>query len=146
METPHETTYSGERHARILVAEDDVEMRRLVIESLRADGHEAVDVTDGGQLLIQITNFYRLRPDPEPIDLVVTDIRMPVCSGLEIVEALRNAHWTTPIVIMTAFGDGETRTRAKDLGAVLLDKPFKMKTLREIVRVLLLRRTTPPED
>lgn len=137
MDTPHESIYSDGRHARILVAEDDVEMRRLVIESLRADGHDAVDVTDGGQLLIQITNFYRLRPNPEPIDLVVTDIRMPVCSGLEIVEALRNAKWTTPIVIMTAFGDQQTRARAKDLGAILLDKPFKMKTLRALVRVLL---------
>ncbi len=127
METPFETSYSMGRRARILVAEDDAEMRRLVIESLRADGHEAVDVTDGGQLLVQITSFY----------LVVTDVRMPVCSGLEIVQALRDADWSTPIVIMTAFGDNETRTRAKNLGAVLLDKPFKMKTLREIVRALL---------
>lgn len=137
METPFETSYSMGRRARILVAEDDAEMRRLVIESLSADGHEAVDVTDGGQLLVQITSFYRLRPDPDPIDLVVTDVRMPVCSGLEIVQALRDADWATPIVIMTAFGDDETRTRAKSLGAVLLDKPFKMKTLREIVRALL---------
>ena len=137
------TSYPGEtqhtRHARILVAEDDLEMRRLVLESLRSDGHDAVDVSDGGQLLIHLTSIYRLRPDPEPIDMVVTDIRMPVCNGLEIVQGLRDADWTTPVVIMTAFGDAETRTRAARLGAVLLDKPFKMKTLRAIVRDLLTR-------
>ncbi len=131
------------RPARILVAEDDLEMRRLVVESLRADGHDAIDVTDGGQLLIQLTSFYRLRPDPDPIDLVVTDIRMPTCNGLDIVEALREAHWATPIIIMTAFGDPETRARAKSLGAVLLDKPFKMQTLRGVVRYLVGESTIP---
>jgi DNA-binding response OmpR family regulator len=137
------TVHPGEtertRHARILVAEDDLEMRRLVIESLRVDGHEAVDVSDGGQLLRQLTSLYRLRPDPEPIDMVVTDIRMPVCSGLEIVQGLRDADWTTPVVIMTAFGDAQTRAQAARLGAVLLDKPFKMMTLRSIVSDLLAR-------
>ncbi len=135
--TPHpsETT----RHARILVAEDDLEMRRLVMESLRSDGHDAVDVSDGGQLLVHLTSLYRLRPDPDPIDMVVTDIRMPVCSGLEIVQGLRNAEWTTPVVIMTAFGDAQTRAHAARLGAVLLDKPFKMSTLRLIVHDLLGR-------
>jgi DNA-binding response OmpR family regulator len=127
------------RRARILVAEDDLEMRRLVIESLRADGHDAVDVSDGGQLLMQLTSLYRLRPDPDPIDMVVTDIRMPVCNGLEIVQGLRDADWTTPVVIMTAFGDIETRTRATRLGAVLLNKPFKMTMLRAVVRDLLTR-------
>jgi DNA-binding response OmpR family regulator len=127
------------RHARILVAEDDLEMRRLVLESLRSDGHDAVDVSDGGQLLVHLTSIYRLRPDPEPIDVVVTDIRMPVCSGLDIVQGLRDAEWTTPVVIMTAFGDAKTRAHAARLGAVLLDKPFKMSTLRSIVRDLLAR-------
>ena len=114
-------------------------MRRLVMESLRVDGHEAVDVSDGGQLLRHLTSLHRLRPNPEPIDMVVTDIRMPVCSGLEIVQGLRDAEWTTPVVIMTAFGDANTRAQAARLGAVLLDKPFKMITLRSIVRDLLTR-------
>ena len=132
------------RPARILVAEDDVEMRRLVIESLRRDGHDPVDITDGGQLLVHLTNFYRLHPQPDPIDLVVTDIRMPVCSGLEIVQGLRDAEWTTPIIIMTAFGDAETRAQAKSLGAVLLDKPFKMRALRAIVRAMLAPKPKRP--
>lgn len=109
------------------------------MEALHSDGHEAVDVSDGGQLLRHLTSLYRLRPDPEPIDMVVTDIRMPVCSGLEIVQGLRDADWTTPVVIMTAFGDAHTRAQAALLGAVLLDKPFKMITLRSIVRDLLQR-------
>ncbi len=112
-------------------------MRKLVVEALQKDGYEVIGVQDGSQLLIRITNHYRLRPDPEPIDLIVTDIRMPVVSGLDIVQSLRDADWTTPIVIMTAFGNVETRLRAEALGAVLLDKPFKLELLRLVVRNLL---------
>jgi DNA-binding response OmpR family regulator len=122
---------------RILVAEDDPEMRRLIIESLQKDGYDVVDVADGAQLLVRITSYYRLHPDPEPIDLIVTDVQMPVVNGLDIVKGLRDARWTTPIVIMTAFGDDEMRARVKALGALLLDKPFKMNALRTIVRTLL---------
>lgn len=114
-------------------------MRRVVLESLRKDGYEVVDVTDGGQLLIRITSHYRLRPDPEPIDLIVTDIRMPVVGGLDIVQSLRDADWTTPIVIMTAFADDEMRRRARRLDAVVIDKPFEMNRLREIVTKQLAR-------
>lgn len=124
------------RPARILVAEDDVEMRRLVLESLARDGYDLVDVTDAGQLLLRLGVSQRTQENP--IDLVITDIRMPVCSGLEIARSLRDAHWTMPIVMMTAFGDAETREHARNLGAVLIDKPFKMKTLRSLVRTLLV--------
>jgi DNA-binding response OmpR family regulator len=126
-----------ERPPRVLVAEDDREMRRLVIDALRRDGYDVVDVTDGGQLLVRITEFYRLRPAPDPIDLIVTDVRMPVCSGFDIIQGLRDAAWLTPVIIMTAFGDDEARARAKKLNAVLLDKPFEMNTLRNHVRELL---------
>ena len=125
------------RPARILVAEDDLEMRRLVIDSLRRDGHDVVDVTDGGQLLVRISDFYRLCSTPEPIDLILTDVQMPVCTGFDIIKGLRDAHWATPVIIMTAFGDADARARAKKLNAVLLDKPFEMIALRTHVRELL---------
>jgi DNA-binding response OmpR family regulator len=125
------------RRPRILVAEDDLEMRRVVIDCLRRDGYDVVDVTDGGQLLVRITEIYRLRPAPEPIDLILTDVRMPVCSGFDIIEGLREANWVTPVIIMTAFGDDEARARAAKLNAVLLDKPFEMSALRTHVQELL---------
>ena len=75
-------TLSTSPRPRVLVAEDDREMRRLVIDSLRRGGYDVVDVTDGGQLLLRITDFYRLRPAAAAIDLIVSDIRMPVVSGL----------------------------------------------------------------
>ncbi len=112
-------------------------MRRLVIDALRRDGYEVVDVSDGGQLLLRITDIFRLRPSPDPIDLILTDVQMPTCNGFDIIEGLRDAHWTTPVIIMTAFGDDAARARAKSLNAVLLDKPFAMAALRAEVRELL---------
>ncbi len=118
-------------------------MRRLVIDCMRRDGYDVVDVTDGGQLLLRITDFFRLRPAPAPIDLIVTDVRMPVCSGFDILQGLRDAEWMTPVILMTAFSDDDARVRARALGAILLDKPFEMAVLREHARELLQSAARP---
>lgn len=125
------------RPARIVVAEDDFEMRRLVADCLRKEGYEVHEVSDGGELLLRIEDSFFMRRAPVPVDLFVTDIRMPVYTGLEIVTGLREAGLDMPVIIMTAFGNPETRERAEALGAALLDKPFKMEQLRALVRRLL---------
>ena len=122
---------------RILVADDDAEMRRLVVDTLVEDGYLVAAVADGGEVMRRITDSCRATPLLPRVDLVVTDVRMPVSNGLDLVHAMRNAKWTIPIVIMTAFADPETRARAESLGATLLDKPFKMGELRELVRDML---------
>lgn len=125
---------------RVLVADDDVEMRRLVAESLRKDDYEVIEEADGGRLLVRIAAIYTLGGTRDPVDLIVSDIRMPVCSGLDILKGLRDAHWNTPVILMTAFGDDETRARAEKLGALLFDKPLHMSVLRLVVRDLLAKR------
>lgn len=125
----------GHSPRRVLVAEDDTEMRRIVVEALRKDGYDVREAPDGGRLLIAITAQYD-DPDAE-VDLIISDIRMPVCSGLQIVESLRQARWKVPVILVTAFGDDDTRARASSLGAVLFDKPFAIDALREVVRNLL---------
>jgi len=135
------STPDVDQPARIVVAEDDFEMRRLVADCLRKEGYEVHEVADGAQLLLRIEDSFFLRSVPAPIDLFVTDIRMPVHTGFEIVRGLREAGLKTPVVIMTAFGNPETRERAEALGAALLDKPFKMEVLRALVRRLLRQGT-----
>jgi DNA-binding response OmpR family regulator len=71
------------------------------------------------------------------VDLILTDVHMPGCSGLDVIEVLRDADWKTPVIVMTAFGDDETRARAEQLGAVMLEKPFRLDSLRAAVRVSL---------
>lgn len=122
---------------RVLVAEDDLELRRIVVEALRKDGYETREATDGGRLLVELTTRYL--EDAIELDLIISDIRMPICTGLDIVEALRRARCAVPVILMTAFGDDETRRRADALGAVLFDKPFAMDDLRTAVTNLAPR-------
>jgi DNA-binding response OmpR family regulator len=119
---------------RILLAEDDDEMRALVACVLRTDGYQVTEVRDGGRLLVQIASAYRAQGRDAACDVFVSDIRMPVCSGVEILEGLRRAHWTTPVILMTAFGNSATRRRAEALGAIVFDKPFDLDALRAAVR------------
>jgi two-component system OmpR family response regulator len=126
----------------VLVAEDDADMRRLVVEVLVADGCVVEQVPDGGRLLVELSQ--QIPRDLEAIDLIVSDIRMPVTSGLEILEALRAAHCWTPVILMTAFGDDATRAHAEMLGALLFDKPFDLDDLRTAVMNLLHRDERAP--
>ena len=120
---------------RILVAEDDHEMRRLVSDWLGREGYEVIEVSDGGQLLLRLVRELHGRMVwDEAIDLILTDVRMPGRNGLDVIESLRSALRETPVIVMTAFGDRETRVLAMKLRAVLLDKPFRREQLVAAVR------------
>ncbi len=116
--------------ARILLAEDNREMRDMVAASLRDDGYEVVVANDGGELLTRLATAALSHNPADGYDLIVSDIRMPVCNGLTVLEEIRRSHWTTPIILMTAFGDAETRARVEKQGGVLFDKPFDLDDLR----------------
>ena len=119
---------------RVLVAEDDPDMRRLIATSLRMAGNKVVEATDGIDVLDRMETTIRdLCPDA--FDVIVSDINMPGLSGLDVLAALRCTHWTTPVVLITAFGDEETRAEARELGAAaILDKPLDSEALRSAVR------------
>jgi CheY-like chemotaxis protein len=121
---------------RVLVAEDDPEMRRLVVDGLRKDGHEVVEAHDGASMLVCLAEAFHEDHTLERIDAIVSDMRMPVWGGLELLERLTEAGWRIPSILMTAFGDEDTRRRAARVGAMLLEKPFSMGELRTAVKRL----------
>ena len=112
-------------------------MRRIVVETLQKAGYAVSEVPDGGRLLVTLAREYLHKDDADFVDLLISDIRMPVCSGLQILEQLRAVHCRTPAILITAFGDDATRQRARSLGALLLDKPFQMSELHALVAGLL---------
>jgi DNA-binding NtrC family response regulator len=76
-----------------------------------------------------------LARDGRPLDLIITDVRMHGVTGLEILAGLRENDWSTPVILMTAFGDAELHAEAMRLGALaVLDKPFELDALRTLVR------------
>jgi CheY-like chemotaxis protein len=125
--------------ARVLVAEDDREMRRLVVESLRKDGHDVTEAADGGRLLVRLAEVFDRDPAMAAVDIIVSDVRMPICSGLDLIERMFEARWRIPCILMTAFGDDDIRRRAGAVGALLLDKPLSLDELREAVGRLARR-------
>jgi DNA-binding response OmpR family regulator len=122
-----------------LLAEDDADLRALVAGALRADHVEVVEVKDGGRMLVELASAYAAGDVHEKYDLLVSDVRMPVCSGIQILESLRSARWNTPAILMTAFGDEPTRRRALGLGALFFPKPFDVDDLRAAAWHLLGR-------
>ncbi len=117
---------------RILLAEDDAEMRALVSDDLRRAGYSVVECADGAALLRRLDSANRTQG--LGVDLVVSDVRMPELTGLEVLERLRGADPFTPYIVVTAFGSAETRRAAARLGAIaVLDKPFDIKDLLRLV-------------
>ena len=110
-------------------------MLEILIEILRADGYEVQGANDGGRMLVQLTKGPKHHSND--VDLIISDINMPVVSGIQMVETLRVAHCDVPIILMTGFGDARTRMHAEALGAVLFDKPFGLDDLRSVVVQLL---------
>jgi DNA-binding response OmpR family regulator len=123
----------GKGLRRIVVAEDDREMRRLVAAALTKDGYLVEEAPDGPRLLVRV-----IEADP-PVDLVISDHRMPVSSGLQVLAGLRDAGWTIPFILVSAFGDKTLRSEAEKLNAIFLDKPFELDVLRVIVHAALAR-------
>jgi CheY-like chemotaxis protein len=127
--------------ARILLAEDDRELRALIASALRDDGFEVVAVEDGNTLVDHLADGMAADGSLDGYDLIISDIRMPGFTALEIMTGLRRLLASTPIVLITAFGDPKTHERARRLGAAaVFDKPFDVDELTRAVVKLLEER------
>jgi CheY-like chemotaxis protein len=136
---PEQASDVMRRAPRILLAEDDDEMRSLVGQLLRRDGYDVVECPNGVGLLDYLSTFLG-RSEPEHFDLVISDIRMPGLTGLEVVGGLHRRPDFPPTILMTAFGDEQTHAEAEEIGvAAMFDKPFDMHELMAKVR-----ETVPP--
>jgi DNA-binding response OmpR family regulator len=131
-------------HKRIVVAEDDPDLRHLITLGLQMDGREVVEVADGGDLFTLLAATLGREGEPSPFDVIVSDVRMPGWSGLEVLAGLQLYAEAPPVVLITGFGDDELHAEARRLGAVAtLDKPFDIDHLRAVIAALVLRRPAP---
>ena len=129
----------------ILLIEDDAEMRRLVSLVLERDGYDVVAVADGDEALDWL-GLCLFDGSLEHVPaLIVSDIRLPQFSGLELLEGLLCSTADVPVILITAFPSEETYAEAFELGAVrVLAKPFDLETLRLAVHAVLDPRPAPP--
>jgi len=123
---------------RILLVEDDPEMRRMLAVLLRRDGYGVTEVADGDEALEWLgTGLLDGEPSRIPA-LIVSDVRLPSLSGLDILAGARLWPRRIPVILITGFGDEDLHEQARALGAVcVLDKPFPISSLRSAVRFAL---------
>jgi CheY-like chemotaxis protein len=140
-----DTSDAGSRAVRILIAEDDADGREALSVALRETGAEVDVVADGGRLLVALASHYRPgNAAPRP-DLIVTDVIMPVCSGLSVFEALRAAHWRTPVIVISAVDSPTVRSSAANHGATFMLKPIDLDNfLRTAQRLIAAAKLCGP--
>lgn len=123
--------------ARILLAEDDDNVREFVLRALMHAGHEVVEASDGG-LASEIVVAEEGR-----FDLLLSDIKMPVMDGIALALSVAASHPGLTIVLMTGFAD--QRERAHGLDQLIYDvipKPFTLQALMDKVSDALTGKPT----
>ena len=119
---------------RVLLAEDDRQMRSLLASALRSEGYTVTECHDGDQVVDRIVT-----PSHEvDFDLIISDVRMPGHTGLEVLDAGRQLAGFPPMILITAFGSDSLHARAQRLGAIaVFDKPFDIDDLVNKVTKIL---------
>src|SRR6202142_251833 len=110
----------------ILIVEDEAKMRRLLELNLGEDGFTTLSAGDAE------AGLKLLRENP--IDLVLTDLKLPGMNGLEFLQAIKRQNASLPVVVMTAFGSVETAVEAMKAGASdYVLKPFSLTEMRMVI-------------
>jgi len=119
--------------ARVLVIDDEVDVRRLLAAGLGADGHTVLEAADGDEGVAVLGR--------QAVDLVITDIVMPNKEGFETIIELRKTHPWLKIIAISGGGimsGTDTLRVARSLGAhATLHKPFRVGDLRRTVAACL---------
>ena len=117
--------------ARILVVDDEPDLEALVVQKFRHQIREGALVFLFAHDGVEALKLLQATPD---IDMVITDINMPGMSGLELLPKAKAARPDVPIIMITAYGDAETKRKALEGGAeALLTKPIDFGMLRNEV-------------
>jgi CheY-like chemotaxis protein len=132
---PHDRYVATEqRPRRVIVADDEPDVLCLVAAALRGFGYEITQACNGAQLLDEIGDALLSGNPTKRPDIIIADIRMPGLTGLEILASVRQAHWRTGVILMTAYADQEIREEAQRLGAdAFFAKPFDVDNLMTAV-------------
>jgi DNA-binding NtrC family response regulator len=110
--------------AKILVADDEQNLRRVLAAMLKRDGHEVVQAASGLEAIDRIAD----------VDVVITDLRMPGADGMEVLRTVARTHPQIPVIMITAFGTVGHAVEAIKAGAFdYIEKPFEQDAIRAIV-------------
>ena len=122
---------------KILVVDDEEGARELFYTILSGEGYAVTLANDGEAALVQLK--------AEPFDLIITDIKMPVMDGLQLLQEIRKSGMNTDVIMVTAYGEVETYLKAMSLGAAeYINKPIRIKELKRIVHKVITEKQARP--
>jgi DNA-binding response OmpR family regulator len=118
---------NGERAPTIVIAEDELALRRLVVKALALSGYNVVATATVCECVEYFRRAHRVGGVAIPA-LLLSDVHLPDGTGLEIAQRLESI-WQGPTVLLTAFCSSELLGRARALGHEVLEKPFDIAHL-----------------
>ena len=125
--------------SRILIIDDEASMREVLRILLEKDGHEVFLAGDGVAGLAVATS--------QPVDLIISDVKMPRLDGVGFLAALREHGATTPVIMVTAYASSESAIQAMKHGAFdYLTKPFKVEEIKLVIRRALAEARPAPKE
>jgi len=122
-----EGSVAEEINGRILIVDDDPHFLRVLQRILSGEKFEVMATSNPCDAIefLRSNNF----------DLIICDLRMPDCDGLNLLQAIRSGGNETPVIILTAYGEVDTYLEAMNAGATeYLNKPIKSDELVQVVR------------
>ena len=124
---------------RILVVDDEPLMRDFLVETLQRKNYVVESFGSGSQAIEKVkAEFY---------DLVITDIRMPEVTGMDVLEAVKKSSAETEVIMITAFGTVENAVEAMKIGAYdFITKPFSADEIEIVVERALERQKLRDEN
>jgi len=123
---------------RILVIEDDSAIRKGLVDAMEFSGYQVLQSADGGE--------GKARALSATFDLLLLDLILPNIGGFEILEAVKDARPTLPVIILTARGEENERVRGLQMGADdYIVKPFSVRELLARVEAVLRRSPERPK-
>ncbi|MER7280222.1 response regulator [Dactylosporangium sp. NPDC000244] len=109
--------------ARLLVVDDEPDVRDLIVKRLTADGHDVLAAENGAAALATVAEHGL----PEA---AILDVDLPGMDGIELLHRLRAARADLPAMFLTVLWDGAVAARARETGAEYVRKPFTADALR----------------
>ncbi len=112
---------------KILVVDDEVNMQKVLGIFFKREGYEVAAASNGKEASVMLK-------EGTPYDLVVSDLKMPVMDGIELLQFIRDSGLQIPVILLTAYGSISEAVDAMKLGAVdFITKPFNKDDLKRIV-------------
>lgn len=109
--------------ARILVVDDEQDVRELIVKRLRADGHDVLAAGDSAEALDAVARH-------GPPEAAILDVDLPGLDGIQLLGRLRELYADLPAMFLTVLWDGAVIARVRDAGALYIRKPFTAESLR----------------